>query len=456
MNPLHNIHSIYFVGIGGIGMSALARFALKKNLAVFGYDKTATALTSTLEKEGAVITFVDSAVALPQQVKNNTNTLVVYTPAIPEDNKIMQWFTRQDHKVIKRSEFLGALTQDTLCLAVAGTHGKTTTSAILGHLLAYCDMPVTVFLGGIAENYKSNFISKGTAITVVEADEFDRSFLTLKPDIACITSMDADHLDIYGDAAALEASFVAFADLVANKNQFLHKKGLPLQGQSVALEEPAAYQGQNIRIENGAYKFDFIAPQLVLGDMSFCLPGHHNLHNAVTALSMAILAGAPTHLLKEALSKFKGVARRFSYRIRRDDLVLIDDYAHHPTELDALYQGVNEMYPDDKKVIVFQPHLFSRTRDFIDQFAESLARFDQVLLLDIYPARETPINGVTSLWLLEKIKKIAIDVDNISLVTKESLAEHLKNATCRVKLLVGAGDIGAEVSHITKILDHEN
>ena len=456
MNPLHNIHSIYFIGIGGIGMSALARFALKKNLAVFGYDKTATALTSTLEKEGAVITFVDSAVALPQQVKNNTNTLVVYTPAIPEDNKIMQWFTRQDHKVIKRSEFLGALTQDTLCLAVAGTHGKTTTSAILGHLLAYCDMPVTAFLGGIAENYKSNFISKGTAITVVEADEFDRSFLTLKPDIACITSMDADHLDIYGDAAALEASFVAFADLVANKNQLLHKKGLPLQGQSVALEEPAAYQGQNIRIENGAYKFDFIAPQLVLRDVSFCLPGHHNLHNAVTALSMAILAGVPAHLLKEALSKFKGVARRFSYRIRRDDLVLIDDYAHHPTELDALYQGVNEMYPDDKKVIVFQPHLFSRTRDFIDQFAESLAKFDQVLLLDIYPARETPIDGVTSLWLLEKIKKIAIDVDNISLVTKESLAEHLKTATCRVKLLVGAGDIGAEVSQITKILEHEN
>ena len=456
MNLLENIQSIYFVGIGGIGMSALARFALKKNIAVFGYDKTATGLTATLEKEGAVISFVDNEVSLPQQIKDTASSLVVYTPAIPEDNKILQWFTRQHYKIMKRSELLGALTQDTLCLAVAGTHGKTTTSAILGHLLAYCDMPVTAFLGGITENYKSNFISKGTAITVVEADEFDRSFLTLQPDIACITSMDADHLDIYGDATALEASFVAFADLIANKNKLLHKKGLPLQGQSVALEESAAYQGQNIRIENGAYKFDFIAPQVALRDMEFCLPGHHNLHNAVTALAMAILAGAPTHLLKEALSNFKGVARRFSYRIRRDDLVLIDDYAHHPTELDALYQGVSEMYPAQKKVIVFQPHLFSRTRDFIDEFAESLARFDQVLLLDIYPARETPIKGVDSLLLLEKIKKIALNVDNISLVSKESLAEHLQNSTCRIKLLVGAGDIGAEVSHITKILEYEN
>ena len=231
MNTLSNIQSIYFVGIGGIGMSALARFAIKKNLAVFGYDKTQTALTATLEKEGADITFEDSVSSLPPKVKNNTSTLVVYTPAIPEDNKILQWFIQQDYRVIKRAEFLGELTQDTLCLAVAGTHGKTTTSAILGHLLAYCDMPVTAFLGGITENYKSNFISKGTAITVVEADEFDRSFLTLKPDIACITSMDADHLDIYGDASALEASFLAFADLVHDKNKLLHKKGLPLQGQ---------------------------------------------------------------------------------------------------------------------------------------------------------------------------------------------------------------------------------
>jgi len=456
MNSLDNIQSIYFVGIGGIGMSALARFALNKNLAVFGYDKTATTLTATLEKEGAIISFTDSVESLPQQVKNNPSMLVVYTPAIPQENKLLQWFTSHNYRVVKRSVFLGALTQDTFCLAVAGTHGKTTTSAILGHLLAYCDMPVTAFLGGITENYKSNFISKGTAITVVEADEFDRSFLTLQPDIACITSMDADHLDIYKDATALEASFVDFADLVPNKNRLLHKKGLPLQGQDIALEAPATYQGQNIRIENGAYKFDFIAPQGVLRDMEFCLPGHHNLFNAVTALSMAVLAGAPFDLLAEALSKFEGVARRFSYRIKRDDLILIDDYAHHPTEIDALYQAVSEMYPEDQKVIVFQPHLFSRTRDFMDQFAESLARFDQVLLLDIYPARETPIEGINSLLLLEKIKKIAIDVENISLVSKQSVAAHLKNSSCRVQLVVGAGDIGAEVSQITKILEYEN
>ncbi len=292
MNSLDNIKSIYFVGIGGIGMSALARFALNKNLTVFGYDKTATTLTTTLEKEGAVITFTDSVESLPKQVKNNRSILVVYTPAIPQENKLLKWFTNNNYRVVKRSVFLGELTQDTLCLAVAGTHGKTTTSAILGHLLAYCNMPVTAFFGGISENYKSNFISKGTAITVVEADEFDRSFLTLQPDIACITSMDADHLDIYGDATALEASFVDFADLVPNKNKLLYKKGLPLQGQDIALEASAIYQGQNIRIENGAYIFDFVAPQGVLRDIVFSLPGHHNLFNAVTALSMAVLAGA--------------------------------------------------------------------------------------------------------------------------------------------------------------------
>jgi UDP-N-acetylmuramate--alanine ligase len=445
MNTLKNIHTIYFVGIGGIGMSALARFAIRKELAVFGYDKTNTILTQTLEKEGACISFVDSVSSLPQQINNKESTLVVYTPAIPIGNEILRWFVENNYWVMKRSQFLGELTQDTLCLAVAGTHGKTTTSAILGHVLAYCNMPVTAFLGGITENYKSNFISKGTEITVVEADEFDRSFLTLKPDIACITSMDADHLDIYGDVTAIEESFVEFANLVPNKKQLLHKKGLPLAGQSVAIAETADYEAQNLK-----------TPGRILRGLEFSLPGHHNLHNAITALGMAILAGAPITSLPKALSTFKGVERRFTYKIKRDDLVLIDDYAHHPTEIDALYQAVTEMYPDDEKLIVFQPHLFSRTKDFINGFAESLAQFNHILLLDIYPAREEPIQGVSSRWLLGKIRSIAKDVDNVALISKETLLDNIRASPCRIKLLVGAGDIGAEVLAITKALEYEN
>ena len=456
MNPLQNIQAIYFVGIGGIGMSALARFAIKKELAVFGYDKTKTILTETLENEGAVISFIDSVTSLPEAVKNQDTTLVVYTPAIPKSNLLLQWFNNNKYRVIKRSQFLGEVTQDTLCLAVAGTHGKTTTSAILGHLLAHCNMPVTAFLGGITENYKSNFISKGTEITVVEADEFDRSFLTLRPDIACVTSMDADHLDIYGTDKAIQDSFVEFASLVANKNQLLHKKGLPLNGQSVAIQETAQFEAQHVRIENGAYVFDLKTPEITLKDLEFSLPGHHNLHNAITALGMAILAGTPTHCLSKAISSFKGVERRFTYKIRRKNLVLIDDYAHHPTELNALYQAVTEMYPKDKKLIVFQPHLFSRTQDFVDGFAESLAQFDEVLLLDIYPAREEPIEGVTSQWLLDKIKKMAIDESKVTLISKETLLRNVQAADCKIKLLVGAGDIGAEVSSITHALAYES
>lgn len=456
MNPLQNIQAIYFVGIGGIGMSALARFAIRKGLAVYGYDKTQTTLTNTLTQEGAKISFEDSIASLPDSINNSTTTLVVYTPAIPKTSLLLQYFNEKNYRVIKRAQFLGEITQDTLCLAVAGTHGKTTTSAILGHLLAHCNMPVTAFLGGITENYKSNFICKGTEITVVEADEFDRSFLTLSPDIACITSMDADHLDIYGNATAIEESFKAFSNLIPNKEHVLYKKGLPLEGQSVAVNEPAQFEARNVRIENGIYIFDLKTPNLHLQNLEFSLPGHHNLHNAISALGMAILAGASSNCLPKALSSFKGVERRFTYKIRRDDLVLIDDYAHHPTELDALHQAVTEMYPEDKKLIVFQPHLFSRTKDFIDGFAESLARFDEVLLLDIYPAREEPIEGVSSQWLLDKINAIAIDVNKIALISKETLLRNVQAADCRIKLLVGAGDIGAEVSHITNALAYEN
>src|SRR5690606_392895 len=378
------------------------------------------------------------------------NTLIVYTPAIPKGNKILNYFFSEDFEIVKRAQLLGTISRETLCLAVAGTHGKTTTSAILAHLMADSGMPVTAFLGGIAENYNSNFIFKGSGITVVEADEFDRSFLQLRPDIACITSMDADHLDIYGVTSEIESAFRTFAELVKKEENVFIKKNLPLDGMTVAIEEAADYEAQNVKIEDGAYLFDLKTPNGILKNLTFNLPGHHNLTNAIMALGMAILAGSPTDCLPKALATFKGVKRRFSYKIKSDNLVLIDDYAHHPTEIDALFQAVNEMYPKDHKQIVFQPHLFSRTRDFASGFAKSLSQFDEVVLLDIYPAREEPIEGISSEWLLAQIT-----ADQKRVVFKSALPEIMLASKCRIKLLVGAGDIGAEVNKLTKILKDE-
>lgn len=438
-------------------MSALARYFKMQGKAVFGYDKTATDLTNELISEGIPVTFTDEISEIQEKVlakavpaDRRENVLVVFTPAIPKHNKILNYFFSEDFQIVKRAELLGEVSKNTLCLAVAGTHGKTTTSAILGHLLAECNMPVTVFLGGIAENYNSNFIYKGSEITVVEADEFDRSFLQLRPDIACITSMDADHLDIYGDAAEIENAFRTFAQLVEKEENVFINKNLPLDGMTVAVEEQADYEAQNVKIKDGAYLFDLKTPNGILENLTFNLPGRHNLKNAIMALGMAILAGSPTDCLPKALATFKGVKRRFSYKIKSENLVLIDDYAHHPTEIDALFQAVDEMYPNDHKQIVFQPHLFSRTRDFAEDFAKSLSQFDEVVLLDIYPAREEPIEGITSEWLLDQIV-----ADKKSLVFKSALPEVLLKSKCRIKLLVGAGDIGAEVNKLTKILKNE-
>ena len=449
MKNLDNIKTLYFIGIGGIGMSALARYCKLKGYDVMGYDRTESTITETLEKEDISVSFIDSIESISKNNFDKETTLVVNTPAVKQNN-ILSWFQKEDFKIVKRAVLLGEVTKDTFCLAVAGTHGKTTTSAILGHLLAETGMAVTAFLGGISENYNSNFISNGTLITVVEADEFDRSFMQLRPDIACITSMDPDHLDVYGDVSEFEKTFKDFAALVSEKEHLLLKKGLPLKGNTVGIEEEADYEAQNVRIENGGYVFNLKTPTRVLKDLKFFLPGKHNLHNAVTALGMAILAGSPTHRLPEALKSFKGVQRRFSYKIKTDDLVLIDDYAHHPTELDALHQAVTEMYPEKEKLIVFQPHLFSRTRDFVNDFAESLSKFDEIILLDIYPAREEPMEGITSKWLLEKI-----DSDKKQLVSKVDLAKTIKDSGCKIKIMAGAGDIGVEVDKVKKVLEDE-
>jgi len=451
MNILENIQNLYFVGIGGIGMSALARYFNLQGKEVFGYDKTPSEITSNLIAEGISIQFEDDISLLPSAIQNKENTLVVYTPAIPKSNAIITWFEFNKYTILKRAQLLGEISKNTTCLAVAGTHGKTTTSAILGHLLADCNKSVTAFLGGISENYHSNLICQGNEFMVVEADEFDRSFLHLSPDIACITSMDADHLDIYEDASDLEKTFRDFSELLPNKENLFYKKGLPLEGKSVSATGEADFQAKNIRIENGSYVFDLKTPSEELKSLQFHLPGRHNLFNAVTALGMAILAGTPTHCLPKALNNFKGVKRRFTYKIKTKNLVLIDDYAHHPTEIDALFQAVSEMYPGKEKLIVFQPHLFSRTRDFGEGFAKSLSQFNEVILLDIYPAREEPIEGVNSNWLLDKVT-----LTNKKIVSKEALPQEIKNSRSMVKLLVGAGDIGVEVEKITKYLRDED
>tara|TARA_R110000850_G_scaffold203228_1_gene329482 strand:- start:96929 stop:98281 length:1353 start_codon:yes stop_codon:yes gene_type:complete len=450
MTDITHIKNFYFVGIGGIGMSALARYfnALKKE--VSGYDKTPSEITKALQKEGIAVVFEDDVSLIDPNYKVD-DTLVVYTPAIPVESSILNSFKEKGFQVIKRAALLGLVTKNTKCLAVAGTHGKTTTSAILGHLLAYANEEVTAFLGGVSENYNSNLIQNGTKVTVVEADEFDRSFLQLHPFIAGITSMDADHLDIYGDEETIVDAFKSFANLVPKDGHLLHKKGLPLNGKTVGIEEDADFEAQNVRIKDGSYLFDFKTPHTTLYNLTLNLPGRHNLFNASLALGMAVCLGSPTHILPEALLNFKGVKRRFSYKIKTDDFVLIDDYAHHPEEINAVHQAVREMYPNKKITVVFQPHLFSRTKDFVEGFAKSLSQFDSVLLLDIYPAREKPIEGITSSWLLEKI-----DNQHKNLISKSEISGAIKKINAPVNVMLGAGDIGEEVQKVVSELEHEN
>lgn len=447
---LNQIHNVYFVGIGGIGMSALARYFKFIGKNVGGYDKTPTHLTDELKAEGIAIHFEDKVELIALPFLNKENTLVVVTPAVPKNHLQWNYFLNNGFVVKKRAEVLGIITKDTYCFAVAGTHGKTTTSSILGHVLYESGLDVTAFLGGIVENYNSNLIGSGKTITVVEADEFDRSFLHLHPNIACITSMDADHLDIYGDTASIEASFREFADKVEDKKHLFVTNGLPLEGITVGVNE-GEFSATNIRIENGWYVFDVVTPHETITDLKFALPGHHNLTNALLALAMARIYGVPSEDIRKALESFKGVKRRFSYQIKKQDLVYIDDYAHHPTEINAVYQAVSELYPDKKVLAVFQPHLFSRTRDFADGFAKSLSAFENIVLLDIYPARELPIEGITSKWLLEKIEN-----PNKKLVAKSDLITLLKMSDADVIVTIGAGDIGEMVPEIKKVLDEKN
>jgi UDP-N-acetylmuramate--alanine ligase len=343
----------------------------------------------------------------------------------------------------KRAEVLGIITKDTFCFAVAGTHGKTTTSSILGHILFQSGVDVTAFLGGIVENYNSNLIGTGKTVTVVEADEFDRSFLHLYPDMACITSMDADHLDIYGNTETIQAAFQEFANRVPEKKNLFIPSDLPLEGTKISIDGMGSFVAQNIRIENSSYVFDVQTTTELIQNIQFHLPGRHNLMNALMALAMAKTYGTPTDSIVKALGSFYGIKRRFSYQIKTEKLVFIDDYAHHPTEINAVHQAVRELYPQRKVLAIFQPHLFSRTKDFADDFAKSLAQFDEIIVMEIYPARELPMEGITSSWLMNKI-----DNPNKKLVQKEQLISTIFESNAEVVVTIGAGDIGEMVSAI--------
>lgn len=430
-------------------MSALARYFkfIGKNVA--GYDKTRTPLTEALVAMDIEVHYEDGIDEVAPAYRDAASTLVVYTPAVPVDHSEYQYFLNRDFEIKKRSEVLGLVTKATFCFAVAGTHGKTTTSSILAHLLKENGVPFTAFLGGISEDFNSNFVFEGTEYSVVEADEFDRSFLRLFPDVACVTSMDADHLDIYGSEAEIVKGFKEFASRISVDGTLYVRNGLPMEGITYGIGDNATYRIENLKVMGGTYVFDVITPETSLKGIKFNKPGKHNLLNALVAFAMATHTGIPAADLAKALETFKGVQRRFTYKIKKEDFVFIDDYAHHPTEINAVYQAVSEMHPNKKTLVIFQPHLYSRTRDFVEGFAESLAKFDSILLLNIYPAREKSIEGVTSEWLMGKIKN-----PKKKCIEKANIIDEINLQNPEVLITMGAGDIGLEVEKITKEFEH--
>jgi len=439
---------IYFLGIGGIGMSALARWFQVNGYAVAGYDKTPTALTDALQAEGAVIHFTDDVQQIPVPFRDNpTQTLVVYTPAVPKTHTEYTYLTENGFLLQKRSQVLGLLAGQMRTVAVAGTHGKTTTSSMVAHILRHANVNCAAFLGGITNNYTTNFLLNEPAddlsqvVCVVEADEFDRSFLTLFPHVAIVTSTDADHLDIYGAHEAVLESFAQFVSQIHPDGLLLMKDGLLLADKTKATVQPYAlatgdYHARNLRIENAAFVFDLVYPDGVIADIALTVPGYHNVENAVAAGAAALAVGVSAEGVRAGLNSYRGVRRRFEYVLKTDNAVLIDDYAHHPEEVRAFLSSVKALYPDREVTAIFQPHLFSRTRDFAAGFAESLSVADHVILLDIYPARELPIEGVTSDLIFR-----AVQSKTRQLSTKDQVADVVRKIRPSVLVTIGAGDI---------------
>lgn len=447
---LGKIKSVYFIGIGGIGMSAIARYFAKRGVEVFGYDKTRTALTSELETEGIGISYLDEVSSIPSPFQQNTTeSLVVYTPAIPKDSKILAHFKSLGFSLKKRSEVLGIISEGMFCIAVAGTHGKTTTSSMVAHILTDTGFGCTAFLGGITSNYQTNVLFGTNNVMVVEADEYDRSFLTLHPDVAVITSMDADHLDIYGDESHLHESFHLFADQLKEDGKIFVKNELPIGGISYGINSNAALNANDIRVADGKFIFNFSDGRTNIADLMLSMPGRHNVENAVAAIGVALSLGIHPKSVKKALASFKGVKRRFETHVNTATNVYIDDYAHHPEELRACFDAVRELHPDKKLTVIFQPHLFSRTRDFAAAFADVLSTADEVILLEIYPARELPIPGVDSQFLLDQLS-----LAKKSIVQKSEVVDVIKEKNPPLVLTVGAGDIDTLVEPLKKALSN--
>ena len=439
-------------------MSALARYFNSNGKSVFGYDKTSTPLTDELINEGIEVHFTDDIKLISDAIiKGGTNqTLVVYTPAIPASHKEYNYFQAKGFKIKKRSEVLGMITDNTFTIAVAGTHGKTTTSSIIAHILKSSGYNCSAFLGGIAKNYNSNLLlspnGKGEKYVVVEADEYDRSFLALNPSLSVITSMDADHLDIYGNESYMIESYRMFALKLKTGGKLLYKKGLPLTDlkldkSNYSVKGKADYSAGNIRIGNHRYIFDWKNSTTSIKDLASDMPGLHNVENSIAAIAVAKMLDVSEENIKKALSSYTGVKRRFDYKLRTADKVFIDDYAHHPEELRACISSVKELYPGKKIIGIFQPHLFTRTRDFKIGFAKSLSMLDSLILLDIYPARELPIPGITSQIIFEKVT-----IKDKVLCGKDSVIDELRKRKCEVVLTLGAGDIDQLVNPIYEFL----
>lgn len=450
---IESINKVYFLGIGGIGMSALARYFMQNNISVYGYDRSPSPLTTALMMEGAEIIFEDDIHLLPQGLLENKDTLFIYTPAIPKNNTIFQYFKSLDKELYKRSEILGLLSKKYKCIGVAGTHGKTTVSSMTAHLMHHSATGCQAFLGGILIDYNSNLITNESSHwMVVEADEYDRSFLQLHPFIGLITSMDADHLDIYGHHAEMENTFIAFANQIDEKGALIInsklEKYFTSHYKSYSLNDTSAdFHAIEIELKDGLYHFHLVHPKGIIRDLKLYMPGQINLENAVAASAIAIESGLKPEEIRNALANFKGIKRRMELIFKNEECIYYDDYAHHPEEIKASLHSLKKLYPNKKLTLIFQPHLYSRTRDFQKGFAESLSIADQIILLDIYPAREEPIADITSKIILNKISK----KDKI-ILEKEEVIPYLQSQKLDLLVTLGAGDIDRLVEPIKQSL----
>lgn len=448
---IDKIKRIYLLGIGGIGMSGLARYFRRLGCLVAGYDKVESELTKSLVQEGIQVTYADDATQVPAAFEAaGTETLVVFTPAVPQDLQLKAFFQARHHTLYKRSAVLGMISASRFTIAVAGTHGKTTTSTMIAHVLKHSGYDCSAFLGGISSNYQSNVLFGDNNVVVVEADEYDRSFLALHPNIAVVTSADADHLDIYGNEQEMQRTFDEFLQRVVSDGQRIVKQGLPFDANIYYSRQAGDAYAENVRVENGEFQFDYCSTDLDIPNIRLGIPGLHNVENAVATVTVAKLLGIAGDQIAQALADFQGVKRRFEYIVRTFSTIFIDDYAHHPEELKALFASVRQLFPTRKLTAVFQPHLYSRTRDFADGFAEALRMADELILMDIYPAREEPIPGISADWLAGKIA-----MDRVRVLSPEQVIEAVKNEQPELLVTAGAGNIDRLVKPLKKVLGHD-